>query len=79
MVDLHCTICIISGVGWLSDHHLLLLKQFGPYVIIFMNVRVVITVAMVWRSFAVKGFWALWDNIITLHGNAVKGGLLCTV
>jgi hypothetical protein len=21
---------------------------------------------MVWCSFAVKGFWALWDNIITV-------------
>jgi hypothetical protein len=26
-------------------------------------VCVFITVAVVWRSFAVKGFWALWDNI----------------
>jgi hypothetical protein len=31
-----------------------------------MNVCVVIIVAMVWCSFAVKGFWALWDNIITV-------------
>jgi hypothetical protein len=31
-----------------------------------MNVCDIITVAMVWWSFAVKGFWALWDNIITV-------------
>jgi hypothetical protein len=30
-----------------------------------MNVCVVITVANVWRSYAVKGFGALWDNITT--------------
>jgi hypothetical protein len=40
--------------------------NFGPYVKIFMNVCVVITVAVFWCSFAVKGFWALWDNIITV-------------
>jgi hypothetical protein len=27
---------------------------------------VVITVAMIWSSFSVKGFWVLWDNIITV-------------
>jgi hypothetical protein len=32
---------IISSVGWL-------LRNFGPYVIIFMNVCIVITVAMDW-------------------------------
>jgi hypothetical protein len=31
-----------------------------------MNVSVVITVAMVWWPFAVKRFWALWHNIITV-------------
>jgi hypothetical protein len=49
----------------LVGHHLLLSRDFGPYVIIFMNVCV-ITDAMVWWSFAVKVFWALWDNIITV-------------
>jgi hypothetical protein len=34
-------------VGSSFGHHLLLM-DFGPYWIIFMNVRVVITVAMVW-------------------------------
>jgi hypothetical protein len=29
---------------------------------ILMNVCVVITVVMVWLSFAVKGFWALCDD-----------------
>jgi hypothetical protein len=53
-------------VGCLVGDHLLLLRDFRPYVIIFINVCAVITVAMVWRSFAVKGFWALWDNIITV-------------
>jgi hypothetical protein len=30
-----------------------------------MNVCV-ITVAMLWSSFALKALWALWDNIITV-------------
>jgi hypothetical protein len=44
------------------------------------EVYVVITVTMVWWSFAVKEFWALWDNINCnrCHGNAANGGLLCT-
>jgi hypothetical protein len=50
---------------WVVDH-LLILRDFGPYEIIFMNVCVVITVAMVWWSFVVKGFWALWDSTITV-------------
>jgi hypothetical protein len=33
---------------WLVSNHLLLLREFGPYVIIFMNVCVVITIVMVW-------------------------------
>jgi hypothetical protein len=53
-------------VAWLVGDEVLLLKDFGLYMIILMNVCVVIAVAMVWRSFAVKGFWALWDNIITV-------------
>jgi hypothetical protein len=44
---------------WLDGHHWLLLKDFGPYVIMFMNVRVIIIVAVVWWSFAVKGFGPL--------------------
>jgi hypothetical protein len=37
-----------------------MLRDFGPYGIIFMNVCVVITVAMV--NNAVEEFWALWDS-----------------
>jgi hypothetical protein len=50
----------------LVGHHSLLLRDFGPYATIFIYVFVVVTVAMVWRSFAVKGFWVLWANIITV-------------
>jgi hypothetical protein len=50
----------------ISSVNLLLLRDFGPYMIIFMNVCVVIAVAMAWRLYAVKDFWALWDNIITV-------------
>jgi hypothetical protein len=50
---------------WLVGDHLLLLRDFGPHVIIFMNVCV-ITVTLVWLSFAVKGFRALLDNIISV-------------
>jgi hypothetical protein len=39
----------------------------GPSVIVFMNLCVVTTVAMVWLSFALKGFWVLCDNIITVY------------
>jgi hypothetical protein len=46
-------------------------KQYwliGPSVIVFMNLCVVITVAMVWwLSFVLKGFWVLCDNIITVY------------
>jgi hypothetical protein len=49
---------------WLLGHHLLLLRDFKPYVTIFMNVCVITIVDVVWRSSAVTGFWALWDNII---------------
>jgi hypothetical protein len=28
-----------------------------------MNVCAVIAVAMVWSSFVLQGFWALWENI----------------
>jgi hypothetical protein len=31
-----------------------------------MNVCVGISVTIIWLSFAVKGFWALWYNIITV-------------
>jgi len=34
--------------------------------IIFMNVCVVIAVAMVCRSFAIKGSWPVWDNNIII-------------
>jgi hypothetical protein len=46
--------------------HFLLLRDFGPHVIMFMNVCLVIIVATVWQPFPTKGFWALWDNIITV-------------
>jgi uncharacterized YccA/Bax inhibitor family protein len=38
----------------------MLVRDFGPYGIIFMNVCVVITHC---HGNAVKGYWALWDNI----------------
>jgi hypothetical protein len=41
--------------AWLVDDNLLLLTNFGPYGIIFMNVYVAITVAMV---MLLRGFWA---------------------
>jgi hypothetical protein len=44
-------------IGWLVGDHMLLLRGFGLYVI-YMNVCLVITVAVVWGSFAVKGLWA---------------------
>jgi hypothetical protein len=34
--------------------------------LIFMSVYVVISFSIVWRSFAVKGFWALWDIMVTV-------------
>jgi hypothetical protein len=42
----------------------LLLSDFGPYGIIFRNVRVITTVAMIWPSFVVEESWLLWDNTI---------------
>jgi uncharacterized YccA/Bax inhibitor family protein len=56
----------------------MLLRDFGPYGIIFMNMCVItVAMGMLLREFgslgyvcynrchdnAVKGFWALWDNI----------------
>jgi hypothetical protein len=40
----------------LVGDHLISSRDFGPNVIIFMDVYVVITVDMAWCSFAVKGF-----------------------
>jgi hypothetical protein len=51
---------------WLVSDDLLLLRNFGPYVITFMNVCVLLPLPRYWRSFAVKELWALWDNIITV-------------
>jgi hypothetical protein len=55
-------------VGRLVNYHLLL-RDFGPYVIIFMNVCVVITVAMVMllRDFGPSAFYlhAGWLVIIS--------------
>jgi hypothetical protein len=62
---------------WLVGDHLLLLRDFRPYVILFINVCVFITVATVWRQLARKGFWASWDNIHKFfNGNAVKASLV---
>jgi hypothetical protein len=47
-------------VGSLICHHLLL-RDSGPcYMVVF--VMCVITVAMVWLSFPVEGFWSSCDN-----------------
>jgi hypothetical protein len=54
------SVCIISKcwfVAWFVGVQLLL-RDFGSYGIVFMNVYVVITVAIV----DVKGFRALWNN-----------------
>jgi hypothetical protein len=48
-------VILVILVGWLVGDRLLLLRDFGPYGIIFMNVSVVITVA----TFIFKGLWAL--------------------
>jgi hypothetical protein len=60
-------------MSWLTGGHLLL-RNFGPYVTLFMNVRFTV-VGMV---MLLKGFWALLDNIYKsvshyncYHGNAV--------
>jgi hypothetical protein len=50
-------------VGSSVGYHLLLLREFAPYVIIFMNVSVVITLVMVWYSFIVTGFWGVYGVI----------------
>jgi hypothetical protein len=66
---------------------LLLLRNFRPYVMIFMCMCVCVCVCVccyhhyhgVWSSFNVKGFCTLWDNIITVgFGSVVKGILLYT-
>jgi hypothetical protein len=41
------SVYIISNIGWLVGDNLLLLRNFGPYGIIFMNVCVLRAVAMV--------------------------------
>jgi hypothetical protein len=52
-------------IGSLVVRHLLV-RDFGRHVAIFVNVCVVITFAMVWRSFAVRGFRDLADNILAV-------------
>jgi hypothetical protein len=52
---------VLQPLLWHDDH--LLSGDFGPCGIMLMNVSVVTVVAMARRSFAVKGFWALWDNV----------------
>lgn len=54
-----------NGVCLLVGELLMLLRDFGHYDI-FMNVRVIITVVMVWLLYAVKEFWVLLDNIVTV-------------
>jgi hypothetical protein len=41
-------------------------KDSIPYVTIYLYVCIVINVATVWCSFAVKSSWALWYNIVTV-------------
>jgi hypothetical protein len=59
------SVCVVSNAGLFVGHHLLV-RDFGPYVIMFTNAFVVVTITVVWLSFAIKGFWTLWDNIITV-------------
>jgi hypothetical protein len=49
-----------------SIGHHLLLRDYGPYMIIFINVCVVTAVATVRRSLAVKGILVLCDNWWTI-------------
>jgi hypothetical protein len=58
----------------LVGDHLLFLREFGHYVIIFKNVCAAITVAMVRRSFAVKEILGFMGYYNRCHDNAVKGG-----
>lgn len=68
----------VNNFGWLVDDHLLLIRDFGVLRDSICDVFV-ITGAMVWWSFTVKGLWALWDNITTVAMTAVlRGRLLCT-
>jgi hypothetical protein len=53
-------VLVVSLVG----HYLLLVRDFGPYVVICMNGRAVIC-GVLWLSFIINGFWHLWNNIIT--------------
>jgi hypothetical protein len=51
------TICLYNKQCWLvawSVGDQLLLRHFGPYVFYLL---------VSWQSFAIKGFWASWDNI----------------
>jgi hypothetical protein len=63
-------------------HFHLLLRDFGPYVIIFSNVCIVINVAMV-RSFSLKEglsfvYVALWKQCKETTYCSFTHGLLCT-
>jgi hypothetical protein len=53
-------------VVWLVDNHLLLLRDFGPHVIIYMAIIC---------CFGILGFMGYYNRC---HGNAVKGGQLYT-
>jgi hypothetical protein len=55
----------------LVGHHLLLLRDFGPYAIIYINVCVGITVTVVCWSFAVKGFWAKRKDVFFTSATSV--------
>jgi hypothetical protein len=55
-------------VGWMVSDHLLL-RHFGPYMIVFMNVRLVTTVAMVmilrdFKSCLLSVCWLVGDHVL---------------
>jgi hypothetical protein len=54
-----CVVLVGRLVGWSVGHHLLL-RDFGPYWIIFVNGSSVINVAVIWWSFAVRDFGLYW-------------------
>jgi hypothetical protein len=57
----------------LVSHHLLLLRDSGPYVTLMMCCYT--TVVIIWLSFAVNGFCAAYDTITTVVMLLLKRGL----
>lgn len=49
-------------VFWFVDYHLLLLRKFGPYRIIFICV-LLLPISRYGDYLLLKIFWDLWDNI----------------